>query len=590
MTDEVIFDEPNTDLQIYSTGMPGSGGGGGGSGVWGQITGTLSNQADLQAALNLKANTSSLAAVALSGAYADLSGKPAIPTLLSQLTNDTGFITSSALSPYLTSATAAATYATIANLNLKAPLASPTFTGTVSGITAAMVGAPSGSGSSTGTNTGDQTNISGNAGTVTTINGRISAGTNVTLGGTGTAADPYVINSSGGGGSGDVAGPASATDNAVARFDATTGKLIQNSGVIIDDSNNISGLGTVASAATVITSNSAAALVIGANGATNPAFSVDASAASAATGIAITAGAAGSGVTLSATSSAADEILVITSKGSAELQLNAGSVGANALRLRTGGTNRVIVSGSSITYANTNQHLFSTSSLSTAGSVRFSFVQPAETNLTAGTEAPSVFFNLTANRSHAGNTAITLQRDFRIAGSTHAFAAAGGVITDLAALAITPPVGGTNATATNNSAILVQSAAVGNCTNGYGINIAAPTGATNNYAARLEGSAGELLRVRTDGQLALLATNTASGTTGAQTINRPSGTVNFAAGASSLVVTNSLCTTSSIVFAVVRTNDATAVIKNVVPAAGSFTITLNAAATAETSVGFFVIN
>jgi hypothetical protein len=56
------------------------------------------------------------------------------------------------------------------------------------------------------------------------------------------------------------------------------------------------------------------------------------------------------------------------------------------------------------------------------------------------------------------------------------------------------------------------------------------------------------------------------------------------------VVTNSLCTTSSIVFATIRTNDTTAVIKNVVPAAGSFTINLNAAATAETSVGFFIIN
>lgn len=44
---------------------------------------------------------------------------------------------------------------------------------------------------------------------------------------------------SGGGGSGDVVGPASATDNAVVRYDATTGKLVQNSGVIIDDSNNV---------------------------------------------------------------------------------------------------------------------------------------------------------------------------------------------------------------------------------------------------------------------------------------------------------------------------------------------------------------
>jgi hypothetical protein len=40
---------------------------------------------------------------------------------------------------------------------------------------------------------------------------------------------------SGGGGSGDVVGPASATDNAIARFDTTTGKLIQNSGVLLPD-------------------------------------------------------------------------------------------------------------------------------------------------------------------------------------------------------------------------------------------------------------------------------------------------------------------------------------------------------------------
>jgi hypothetical protein len=41
-------------------------------------------------------------------------------------------------------------------------------------------------------------------------------------------------------GAGDVVGPASATDNAVARFDLTTGKLIQNSLVTIGDSGNIS--------------------------------------------------------------------------------------------------------------------------------------------------------------------------------------------------------------------------------------------------------------------------------------------------------------------------------------------------------------
>lgn len=40
-------------------------------------------------------------------------------------------------------------------------------------------------------------------------------------------------------GTGNVTGPVSSTDNAVARFDSTTGKVVQNSGVIIDDSNNV---------------------------------------------------------------------------------------------------------------------------------------------------------------------------------------------------------------------------------------------------------------------------------------------------------------------------------------------------------------
>lgn len=43
------------------------------------------------------------------------------------------------------------------------------------------------------------------------------------------------LESAGPGGSGDVVGPASATDNAVVRFDTTTGKLVQNSAVTIAD-------------------------------------------------------------------------------------------------------------------------------------------------------------------------------------------------------------------------------------------------------------------------------------------------------------------------------------------------------------------
>lgn len=46
-------------------------------------------------------------------------------------------------------------------------------------------------------------------------------------------------------GAGNVVGPASTVDNRLVRFDGTTGKLLQTSGITIDDSNNCTGLGTL---------------------------------------------------------------------------------------------------------------------------------------------------------------------------------------------------------------------------------------------------------------------------------------------------------------------------------------------------------
>lgn len=57
---------------------------------------------------------------------------------------------------------------------------------------------------------------------------------------------------------GDVVGPASSTDNAVARFDGTTGKVIKNSVVIVDNSGNMSGvaaLSAVSAALSGLTAN-----------------------------------------------------------------------------------------------------------------------------------------------------------------------------------------------------------------------------------------------------------------------------------------------------------------------------------------------
>lgn len=102
---------------------------------------------------------------------------------------------------------------------------------------------------------------------------------------------------------------------------------------------------------------------------------------------------------------------------------------------------------------------------------------------------------------------------------------------------------------------------------------------------------GSVLRINTGSTITLDRTITAAGTTGAQTINKLAGTVNFAAAAASVVVTDSICTANSLIFTTIRTSDATCVsIKNVVPGAGTFTITMAAACTAETSVGFWVTN
>jgi hypothetical protein len=85
-------------------------------------------------------------------------------------------------------------------------------------------------------------------------------------------------------------------------------------------------------------------------------------------------------------------------------------------------------------------------------------------------------------------------------------------------------------------------------------------------------------------------TITPAGVTGNQTINKGAGTVNFAAGQQQIVVTNSLCgVTAGLPFATVRTGDSTAQIKNVIPFNGGFTINLVSPATAETSVGWFLI-
>lgn len=84
-----------------------------GSATWGMITGTLSSQTDLQTALNLKANTSSLAAIATSGSATDLSTGTLPAARMVALTGD---VTNTVGTVATTITAASVTLAKMANL------------------------------------------------------------------------------------------------------------------------------------------------------------------------------------------------------------------------------------------------------------------------------------------------------------------------------------------------------------------------------------------------------------------------------------------------------------------------------------------
>ncbi len=70
-----------TGISITGNTISATGGGVADSVAWGHITGTMADQTDLTNALSAKANSASLATVATSGSYNDLSNKPTIPSI-----------------------------------------------------------------------------------------------------------------------------------------------------------------------------------------------------------------------------------------------------------------------------------------------------------------------------------------------------------------------------------------------------------------------------------------------------------------------------------------------------------------------------
>lgn len=87
--------------------------------------------------------------------------------------------------------------------------------------------------------------------TFTTTNARLPLGTDGQVLVVDTSTPSGLKWQTAGAGTGDVVGPASSTDNAIARFDSTTGKIIQNSGVTISDVNVLTAEGLIDSSLTI---------------------------------------------------------------------------------------------------------------------------------------------------------------------------------------------------------------------------------------------------------------------------------------------------------------------------------------------------
>jgi hypothetical protein len=116
-------------------------------------------------------------------------------------------------------------------------------------------------------NTDAVSSVNGQTGTVVLTTTNIAEGTNEYFtqararqslnAGTGISYDNTtgVITNSSPSLGGDVVGPASATDNAVARYDSTTGKLIQNSLVIIDDTGSVTGVNALTAESLTVNNN-----------------------------------------------------------------------------------------------------------------------------------------------------------------------------------------------------------------------------------------------------------------------------------------------------------------------------------------------
>lgn len=191
--------------------------------------------------------------------------------------------------------------------------------------------------------------------------------------------------------------------------------------------------GTLTSAAHTVTSAAAGALAVGLNGATNPAFVVDASTASSATGISVKSAAAAGGVAIAAISSGTNEAMSINAKGSGAIAIGGTSTGGIALGAGGGGvTATALTVNTSFTatglvgYAALQTAAIATSSEYLAGTasklVQSGAIYPSETTTTFGATTSFDFATFI-------NTAVTLTGNITTMNVSNVKAGQSGMIT-----------------------------------------------------------------------------------------------------------------------------------------------------------------
>ena len=132
----------------------------------------------------------------------------------------------------------------------------------------------------------------------------------------------------------------------------THSSTLTQTGIATFNAAPVFAAGLTASGAVAVTSSGASSLVVGANGATNPALKVDSSTASSATGLQIKSAAAAAGVALLVLSSGSNENLTINAKGTGTITAQSavavpagGSAGASLLLSSTAALGIYVGSG-----------------------------------------------------------------------------------------------------------------------------------------------------------------------------------------------------------------------------------------------------